>query len=224
MSASTSTPVGQSPKSHVGRAGAAQGWRGLAVLVTTLLLLASAAGTLWYQDWRYSLPTRRPLGLQQIALGSNVAEELRGLESDERPLFLHFTSPDCPCSRFVLDQLRALVRAQGDAVRFVAVIEGLDALADGDVSGLGLPQLFDPHGRLAARLGVYSTPQAVILTADGTLWYRGNYNAARFCVQPRTAFAQQALEALLADIPRPEFPASATLAYGCALSNGEGLE
>ena len=75
----------------------------------------------------------------------------------------------------------------------------------------------DPGGHRAARLGVYSTPQAVVIGADGRLFFRGNYNTTRYCVDSRTEFARIAIEALLAGIPLPDLPPQARVAYGCPL-------
>ncbi len=192
------------------------------MLASTGLLLALIAATFWYQDWRYSLPTPRPPGLEQPALGTLVPSWIRAqlAANDGRPVFLHFTSPDCPCSRFVLDHVRELVRAHQREVRFVAVIqpEGAHDPLEPDLIGLGIEQWTDAGGRIAASLGVYATPQAVLVTPGGELWYRGNYNVSRYCAQPGSAFARLALEALLAHSAKPEPPEAATRAYGCALA------
>ncbi len=200
-------------------------WRTVAVLASTLLCLTVAATSFWYQDWRYSLPTPRPPGLVQAAPGTAVEGELPLPRTDGRPLLLHFTNPDCPCSRFARDQVRELVREFGEEVRFLAVVEvESGAGPPPDATGLGLEQLADPGGRLAARLGVYSTPQAVILAPDGTLWYRGNYNRARFCTQAESAYARLALAALVSGAARPLFSEAATRAYGCALPEPSGAD
>jgi len=198
-------------------------WRATLALLSTVLLLGLVATTFWYQDWRYSLPTPRPSGLEQLALGARVPDSIRAElgPDDGRPVFLHFTSPFCPCSRFVLDHVRELVRAHGREVRFVAVVRPEDdseaePLAP-DLTGLGIEQVADVGGRIAAGLGVYATPQAVVVARDGALWYRGNYNASRYCTSPGSAFARLALEALLGGVPRPAVPEAAARAYGCAL-------
>lgn len=207
---------------HAPERGRTPAWRVVAALASSALLLALVATTFWYQDWRYSLPTPPPPGLEQVALGALVAD-LPLAHEDGRPLFLHFTSRACPCSRFALDHVRALVREHGERVRFVAVLPAesedgsVDATDEREGTGLGIPEVVDVGGRLAARLGVYSTPQAVLLDADGTLRYRGNYNAARFCTRRESEYARLALEALLAGAPIPAWPEAATRAYGCAL-------
>lgn len=196
--------------------------RSVLALSGALLMLATAASAFWYQDWRYSLPTPRPPDLAEVPLGTSVAGPPAA--DDGRPVFLHFTSPECPCSRFARDHVRALLRALGERTRFLVVEEAEAGDESGARTELGIPRIADPGGRIAARFGVYSTPQAVILAPDGSLWYRGNYNAARFCTDPATAYARLALEALLLGDARPAFPASATTAYGCALPGAEAAE
>src|SRR5262245_2467514 len=114
------TPVGQAER----RAPALGG---------LLLLFAFIGAVFWYQDWRYSLPTPRPADLQQPPLRAALALPRAGGPSTlaaaggDRPVLLHFFNPSCPCSRFNLDHVRALRKAFGDRVEFVAVLQGTDA-------------------------------------------------------------------------------------------------
>jgi len=191
------------------------GWRLPAAFGTVLGALAFVAAVFWFQDLRYALPTPRPADLVALELGARVSsEELARLGVPrERPLFLHFASSDCPCSRFVAEHLRTLARSHGESVRFLAV----DVGADEDGLGLDLDELADPAGELAARLGVYSTPQAVLIGADERLHYRGNYQSGRYCNDPSSEYARLALEALAAGRASPAWPEAALRAYGCAL-------
>ncbi len=80
---------------------------------------------------------------------------------------------------------------------------------------IGVPVIYAPE--LAKRCGVYSTPQAVILAKGNKLYYRGNYNLTRYCTDPKTEFAKQALDNLLNHVEQTEFQPLATRAYGCSL-------
>jgi len=176
----------------------------------------------WEQDLRYSLPTPRPEGLQQPETGTRarLPDSLAGFAREGQPLVLHFYSPECPCSRFNLDHLRSLERKYGARARTVLVLEGEsrseseEAFAELDWA---VAHVADLDGAIAERLGVYSTPQAVILDAQGTIAFRGNYNSSRFCVDERSQFARLALEDVLAGQRPRAFPAEATIAYGCTL-------
>jgi hypothetical protein len=192
------------------------------------LLLTLVIAVFWYQDWQYSLPTPRPEALKQPALGMvmSVAEVLPGVAKYDRsrPLLLHFFNPGCPCSRFNLDHIRELTRTYGDRVNIVAVLEedSTDNLIDGfRRTGLPIRAVVDSNRTLATALGVYSTPQAVILDPRGTLIYRGNYNSSRYCVDRRSEYARIALDALLAFRPQPALEPAAFIAYGCRLPRAQ---
>lgn len=188
------------------------------------LLLTLVITVFWYQDWQYSLPTPRPQDLKQPALGMvmSVAEVLPGTarRDPSRPLLLHFFNPNCPCSRFNLDHIRELTRRYGDRVSVVAVLEedSPDRLKEGfRKMGLPIEAVVDSNRTLATAMGVYSTPQAVILDARGALIFRGNYNSSRYCVDRRTEYARIALDAFLAGRPQPALEPAAVIAYGCPL-------
>ena len=116
----------------------------------------------------------------RIALPPNI-EALRA-RNPGKPLFMHFFNPSCPCSRFNVDRVRLLAAAFGQDVVFVAVFrEGTPETLEADFQDLGLdiPYHVD-GGPLADATGIYSTPQAAILDADGRMFYQGNYNVTRF--------------------------------------------
>ena len=82
--------------------------------------------------------------------------------------------------------MRDLIRAHRGRVTVVAVIEpeggALPAHAAIDAEREpGVPVLVDADGSLAKMVGVYSSPQAVIVDTRGALYYRGNDNLARYC-------------------------------------------
>ena len=188
------------------------------VVALSTLGLAFSGWAFWREDLRYLLPTPRPALLQQPALASRIAwpAPLATLAAPGRPVLLHFANPDCPCSRFNLAHLEELVRRHRHEVRFLVVVEGALGPARDLFGGLDVELIDDADGALAKIAGVYSTPQAVVLDAAGSLRYRGNYNTARYCTDSRTEFARLALEEVLAE-RLPSSPEAATLAVGCEL-------
>ena len=80
---------------------------------------------------------------------------------------------------------------------------------------LTIPVLFDTS--IATLCGVYSTPQAVLINQDKTLYYRGNYNKSRYCTDKKSNYAQMAIDSLLGQKQNPIFNQNALIAYGCTL-------
>ena len=117
-----------------------------------------------------------------------------------------------------------MTRTYGDRVNIVAVLEedSTEKLTDGfRRMGLPIEAVVDSNRTLATALGVYSTPQAVILDARGRLIFRGNYNSSRYCVDRRSEYARIALDALLAFRPQPALEPAAFIAYGCRLPRAQ---
>ena len=210
-------------------------WRSTAAGVFAGGAAAAIAWVFWQQDLRYARPAPVPAGWRRPAVGAGVPlpaamERLRA-ERPGRPILLHFVNPSCPCSRFNVDHVRALVSRFRDAVTVVAV------LADGDPAAmraayqtlrLDVPHYVDADRRLAEAVGVYATPQAAILDGDGRIYFVGNYNRTRYCRDRETEFARIALEAVVVNARPPATVPAAAIAYGCPLparraAKGAGL-
>ena len=85
--------------------------------------------------------------------------------------------------------------------------------------GPDLEATVDEDGSIAAACGVYSTPQAAIVSGgpNRTLLFRGNYNTARYCTAPETEFVRLALESLVDGRLIPPPTREVMVAYGCEL-------
>ena len=75
----------------------------------------------------------------------------------------------------------------------------------------------DTSGNIAEEFGVYSSPQVVLVDDQGYIFYKGNYNSARYCTNKQTAYASISIEKLLNDRGVPDFTSQATTPYGCVL-------
>ena len=84
-------------------------------------------------------------------------------------------------------------------------------------SHLRMPVVYDRQGNMGTALGVYGTPQAAILDRRGRLYYRGNYNRSRYCVEESSEYVRIALTALAGGNPLPVLPKEAIVTYGCPL-------
>ena len=204
--------------------------KGLVIGFLSLVFLGIAF-LFWRNEWIYNLPTPVPEKYQPVNTGatidlpaslqlSSTLQSSSAFSPARKPLFLHFFNPDCPCSRFNMTYFKTLVNQYGSRVDFAIVVlnnEDYTAKRVQDKYGLGIPVFFDSS--IAVRCGVYSTPQAVILDADRKLYYRGNYNRSRYCTDPKSNYAQQALDGLLQKKIDLHFDRFALTAYGCRLPN-----
>lgn len=170
----------------------------------------------WRQELKYQLPTPIPKDYREVAVGQQVMLPPRFVKTKAH--FIHFYNPDCPCSRFNAQHLNSLIGEYKDSISIVVVVPAATEIAKarstfGDVVGI----VADDNGTIAEACGVYSTPQAAIIDKDGNLYYRGNYNTARYCTSRATNFAELSLIALINNNPPPAFGMLATQSYGCGL-------
>jgi hypothetical protein len=186
-----------------------------------LLFLATiVSGFFWYNQLIYILPTPVPEGYHGVKNGHviTIGKELKF--NNNKPVFLHFFNPDCPCSRFNISHFKSLVKTYGANVNFAIVLMTDKPYTASEMRkrfNIDVPVIRDSS--LALATGVYSTPQAVILQGNRKLYYRGNYNKTRYCTDEKTSYAKIALDNLLADHKSFQFDRLALQAYGCTLPN-----
>ncbi len=190
----------------------------LLVILWLCVLSGIVISVFWYNEWMYNLPTPVPANYKPVPNGTPIASFAVNAKQEEKPTFLHFFNPDCPCSRFNMEHVRALTNEYRQRVNFIVVILSAKKYSSAQIQnrfGIDVPVISD--SAIAASCGVYSTPQAAILTTDRKLYYRGNYNRSRYCTDKKTNYAQNALDQLLAENINPGYDPLATTAYGCAL-------
>ncbi len=193
-----------------------------AAAIAVLLLCGAAIGYLfWQQELRYALPTPVPAAYAPVLLKQSV----RLPQALSKPVFLHFFSPECPCSRFNRKYFNQLIFQYKDSIDFKVIIpsyasqEEAKSFFDDEVE-----IIVDTEG-WAKATGVYATPQAVIIDAQSQLYYRGNYNRTRYCTDPATNYAEQALVAFINREPLPftVIDPLAQTAYGCSFNEEPNL-
>lgn len=169
---------------------------------------------------KYSLPTPVPASYKAVKNGTFISVSKQTGLLNDKPIFLHFFNPDCPCSRFNITHFRSLVKKYGTQIHFGIVVmeKNRDYSAEEiqDKFDVKVPVFFDES--IAKTCGVYSTPQAAIINTDGTLYYKGNYNSSRYCSDVATNYAQFAIDSLL-NHHSAMFSRAALISYGCELPN-----
>ncbi len=168
--------------------------------------LASVLIATYAFHWRYATPVPAPAGAKDFRIGT-PAPSIPGVNLDRGVTFLNFTREGCPCSRFVEPEFRALASKYANRAQFINVVEG-------DPQARDVPVRSIPNADVGRRFGVWAAPAAVVVK-DGRVLYVGSYNTARYCSDPKTAFAAQALAAAVENRPVPR---ARTPFYGCSLS------
>lgn len=100
-------------------------------------------------------------------------QDLRG-----KVVVLVFWGSECPSSKRYAQRLAALSRKWGDKVAFLGVAsngyeDAGKVKAAKQAQGLPFPVLIDAGGKIAHRLGVGTTPIALVVDAQGVVRYRG---------------------------------------------------
>jgi hypothetical protein len=189
------------------------------VAVWLMMIFGGIVYLFWYHEWKYTLPTPVPKNYSEIKTGTPIDIKDRLRTETQKPVFIHFFNPDCPCSRFNIPHFNSLVKKYGSQMSFsVVVINKTKEFSEDEIQkrfDLKVPVSFDAS--IAADCGVYSTPQAVILNEQQQLYYRGNYNKSRYCTDQNSNYAQMAIDSLLNKEVSPLFNPYAMTAYGCSL-------
>lgn len=174
------------------------------VFLFTVLL---AIGMLfWNAELKYTRPTPIPKGYREVTVNEKVFVNDTLNQKLEKPVFYHFFTTNCPCSRFNLNHFNHLKQQYGAFIDFYVVVPEEDDLTEARKYFSGETRIIrDRNKQLALRSGVYSTPQAVIINTDHRLYFRGNYNKARYCTDPFSNFAQMAIDSLASHNPPPDF-------------------
>jgi hypothetical protein len=193
------------------------------MVVWLLILLTGIISLFWINEWVYSLPTPVPENYKGVSAGTLMNLDAK-IKDENKPLFLHFFNPACPCSKFNVPHFRSLVKQYKDKVTFAIVVlsgnKKWSAEKIQEMVKLDIPVLFD--STVATSCGVYSTPQAVIIDKDSRLYYRGNYNKSRYCTNKESNYAAIALDGMFKQSVNPVTDPYSLNAYGCQLPKCAG--
>ncbi|WP_248574829.1 peroxiredoxin [Flavobacterium sp. H122] len=192
--------------------------RKLLLSLWLVILFGAISVLFWRNEYKYSLPTPIPENYKEIAIGDQI-DFGKLIKFENKPVFIHFFNPNCPCSRFNVPHVRSLIKKYEKAIDFKIVV--LNKEKDFSVREIQekfdskVPVFFDET--IAKNCGVFSTPQAVLIDATHHLYYRGNYNKTRYCTNADSNYAQMAIDSLIYKSDKPMFDTLALRAYGCSL-------
>jgi peroxiredoxin len=179
----------------------------------------------WVQEIQYALPTPVPAHFVDVKIGDAI--DLDGDLKVTRGTItlLHFFNAKCPCSRFNMQEFESMAHRYKDSVQFYVVLQSDE---DGAVAHfkdkyeLDLPVILDKDGVISDKCGIYSTPQAVLLDKKSVVYFKGNYNASRYCTRRETKFVEMAIDSLIRNKPLPLFVQNMlTEPYGCTLPSDD---
>jgi len=156
------------------------------------------------------------------------ARHTAGQWQGKKAVLLLFIAPQCPVSNFYSAEYSRLAKSYGDrgvatyGIHCEADLTAADAAKHANEYGLKFPILLDPTKKLARAVGATTTPQAVLLSPQGDVLYRGRIddrfalNGKRRDVPTRHDLAD-ALDAVLAGKMPPE---AETKCFGCPIPKG----
>ncbi|HEY0742163.1 MAG TPA: hypothetical protein VGD40_11905 [Chryseosolibacter sp.] len=187
------------------------------VVLGSIIIIAFA---FWQQGMKYSLRTPVANGYCEALPSEEV--QLSPLFENNLSYFLPSHNTACQCPQFNARHIKSLVGNYWGSLPFISVVSELASLKRAKIEfGHDLHYLHDKRHSVAKARGLYSAPQAAIVTSEQKPFYRSNCNRARYCTSRASNFAEVALSALLNEQPAPAFGLSASEAYGCELTQNE---
>ena len=181
--------------------------RYISVIFILCLTFGVVIYTFYNEDIKNSLPTKLPVNYVATKYGQSF-----NITSTKKLKLIHFFNPDCPCSKFNTKHIEQLYNLYKNEVEFIAYSTKKITYS------YPIPDSIDVDGKMAKLLGVYSTPQAVLLDNNGKLIYRGNYNKSRFCSNKSSEYVKNAIEKALQKQIDPSIMELSGKPYGCSIN------
>lgn len=193
---------------------------GIIMTICTCIVIA----VFYWQEWQYTQPTTIPDNHVEVALNQKISlPAIATQKIADEPVFIHFFNPECPCSVFNAKHFREIHQEYNTKIEFLVVIpEESNRGKAAKILPEGIKIVHDTDKAIANSCGIYSSPQAVIID-NMEIYFKGNYNKARYCTTKDTNYAALALEKFLDNAPIPLMDAYATVPYGCGFKKSNSL-
>ncbi len=147
-----------------------------ATIPPTIILLGflSVIYIIWIEEFQYYQTIS-----DSSVLPVNEKLNLDFLEANNSPAYLHFFSEDCRNSRINIHHIdRIIEKNKGNVDFYIINVSNLSSEVlrkKYDVPAF-VKIIHDPSAQVAAQLNVVSSPYALVISQDQTLFFGGNYN------------------------------------------------
>ena len=168
---------------------------------------------------------RAAFALPDVAGEKHSSAEWRG----KKAVLVFFVAAECPVSNFYSPDFARIAHEYAEkgvvtyGVHCDEDLTAADAAAHAKEYGLKFPLLLDPKQKLAGAVGARTTPEAFVLSPDGSVLYHGRIDD-RFAIngkrrdEPSKHELEDALRAVVAG-KKPDV--AETKPYGCPLPRRE---
>lgn len=92
------------------------------ILIGLAIIFIIIAFLFWHNELVYSLPTPIPKNYKAVTPGNIIQIPVSLHRKDNKPVFLHFFNPDCPCSKFNISHFKSLVKQYSSEATFAIVV------------------------------------------------------------------------------------------------------
>lgn len=174
----------------------------------------------WVEEFQFYLPIT-----QNKAFSSETVFRFDFLNnSPEKPVYLHFYNEKCTNARINIDHIQRFISKYQNDFDFY-LIDQSSQPKQKIRQELGLPSFLqiipDPNGELFDYFNIRSTPHALILQPNGSIYFNGNYNNQNGLCGPtdiQWSAPAIALKFLKNHSNPPIFPTYQLVPKGCEIS------
>ena len=195
------------------------------------ILFSVVVAIFWFEQFQFYRPVSLPENFQEVNVNDTIV--LNNLlfntkEKETRSVFIHFFDTSCKFSRINIEHIRLFTKKYKKSFSFYVVVSGEhdQNFIDTFKTKFQVPEfvrlISDKSCTVAKECGVYSTPQAVIINPNHTLYFRGNYNSQTGLCTPANIGNSSpaiAIRYKINDSPSPNFPPYMVQPWGCELFN-----
>ncbi len=196
--------------------------RKTAEAIKPLLVLLPIFGLVLYVFWTSDIRNRLISTQKDIpAVGSTVKIGDLTLDTSADKMYLHFYDQNCHYSKKNIAHLDKLIAETHEAIQWIIVTKTDVGIGTTPIERFGkqVKWVVDADGTIADRMGVFMTPQAVLLEGS-TIYYRGNYTKnGAFCGADNIKSSNPAIaiQSKLKGQPLPFLMATSNSYVGCPL-------